>query len=39
MKMIKEENLIISNEIVIGATVAYEDKNKERPLVFACNGN
>lgn len=36
--MIKEENLIISNEIVIGATVAYEDKNKKRPLVLLVMG-
>ena len=38
MNMIKEENLIISNEIVIGATVAYEDKNKKRPLVLLVMG-
>lgn len=32
--MIKEENLIISNEIVIGATVAYEDKNKKKGILL-----
>ena len=36
--MIKEEKVIISNDINIGATIAYKDKNKKRPLVLLIMG-
>ena len=36
--MINEEKVIISNGINIGATIAYKDKNKKRPLVLLIMG-
>ena len=36
--MIKEEKVIISNGINIGATIAYKDKNEKRPLVLLIMG-
>ena len=36
--MIKEEKIIISNDINIGATIAYQDKNEKRPLVLLVIG-
>lgn len=36
--MINEERIIISNDIKIGATIAYQDKEKERPLVLLIMG-
>lgn len=36
--MIKEEKIIISNEINIGATIAYQDKEQKRPLVLLIMG-
>lgn len=36
--MIKEEKVIISNDINIGATIAYQDKEKKRPLVLLIAG-
>ena len=36
--MIKEEKVIISNDIDIGATIAYQDKEQKRPLVLLIMG-
>jgi len=36
--MINEERVIISKEINIGATIAYNDKTKKRPLVLLIMG-
>lgn len=36
--MIKEEKIIISNDINIGATIAYQDKKQKRPLVLLVMG-
>ena len=36
--MIKEEKIIIHNDINIGATVAYKDKEEKRPLVLLIMG-
>lgn len=36
--MIKEEKVVISNDINIGATIAYKDKTKKRPLVLLVMG-
>ena len=36
--MINEEKVIISNDINIGATIAYKDKNEKRPLVLLVMG-
>mgnify|MGYP003293889778 CR=1 FL=1 len=36
--MINEEKVIISNDINIGATIAYRDKNEKRPLVLLIMG-
>ena len=36
--MIKEEKIIISNDINIGATIAYKDKTEKRPLVLLIAG-
>jgi len=36
--MIKEEKIIISNDINIGATIAYHDKTEKRPLVLLIMG-
>lgn len=36
--MINEERVIISNNINIGATIAYKDKNEKRPLVILIMG-
>ena len=36
--MINEEKVIISNDINIGATIAYKDKNEKRPLVLLIMG-
>ena len=36
--MINEEKIIISNDINIGATIAYQDKNEKRPLVLLVMG-
>ena len=36
--MIKEERIIISTDINIGATISYQDKNIKRPLVLLIGG-
>ena len=36
--MINEEKVIISNDINIGATIAYKDRNEKRPLVLLVMG-
>lgn len=36
--MIKEERVIIENDINIGATIAYQDKERKRPLVLLIMG-
>lgn len=36
--MINEEKIIISNDINIGATIAYKDKKEKRPLVLLIAG-
>ena len=36
--MINEEKVIISNDINIGATIAYKDKKEKRPLVLLIAG-
>ena len=36
--MINEEKIIISNDINIGATIAYKDKNEKKPLVLLIMG-
>lgn len=36
--MIKEEKIIISNDISIGATIAYRDKSVKRPFVLLIMG-
>lgn len=36
--MINEEKVIISSDINIGATIAYQDKNKKSPLVLLVMG-
>ena len=36
--MINEEKVIISNDINLGATIAYRDKNEKRPLVLLIMG-
>jgi hypothetical protein len=36
--MIKEEKVIITNDIEIGATIAYKDKNEKKPLVLLIMG-
>ena len=36
--MIHEEKIIISNDINIGATIAYKDKNEKKPLVLLIMG-
>ena len=36
--MINEERVIISNDINIGATIAYNDKSKKSPLVLLIMG-
>lgn len=36
--MINEEKVIISNDINIGATIAYQDKEQKRPLVLLIMG-
>ena len=36
--MINEEKIIISNDINIGATIAYKDKNGKKPLVLLIMG-
>lgn len=36
--MINEEKIIIPSDINIGATIAYKDKNKKRPLVLLVMG-
>lgn len=36
--MIREERIIISNDINIGATIAYQDKDQKRPLVLLIMG-
>ena len=36
--MIKEERVIIENDINIGATIAYQDKGQKRPLVLLIMG-
>ena len=36
--MINEEKVIISNDINIGATIAYKDKKEKRPLVLLISG-
>ena len=36
--MINEERIIISNDINIGATISYQDKEKKRPLVLLIMG-
>ena len=36
--MIKEEKITISNDINIGATIAYKDKNGKKPLVLIIMG-
>ena len=36
--MIKEERVIISTDINIGATIAYQDKEQKRPLVLLIMG-
>ena len=36
--MIKEEKVIISNDVDLGATIAYKDKSEKRPLVLLIMG-
>ena len=36
--MINEERVIISNDINLGATIAYKDKKEKRPLVLLISG-
>ena len=36
--MIKEESVIISNDINIGATIAYQDKKQKRAFVLLIMG-
>ena len=36
--MINEEKVIISNDINLGATIAYKDKKEKRPLVLLISG-
>lgn len=36
--MINEEKIIIPSDINIGATIAYKDKNKKRPLILLVMG-
>ena len=36
--MINEEEVIIKNDINIGATIAYQDKNIKRPLILLIMG-
>ena len=36
--MISEEKVIISNDINLGATIAYKDKKEKRPLVLLISG-
>ena len=36
--MIDEEKTIISNDINLGATIAYKDKKEKRPLVLLIAG-
>ena len=36
--MINEEKVIITNDINIGATIAYQDKKEKRPLVLLIMG-
>lgn len=36
--MIREEKVIICNDINIGATIAYKDRNEKRPLVLLVMG-
>ena len=36
--MIKEEKIIVTNDINIGATIAYKDKKEKRPLVLLIAG-
>lgn len=37
--MINEERVIISNDINIGATIAYNDKSKKESFSTSYNGN
>ena len=36
--MIREERILISNEINIGATIAYQDKDTKKPVVLLIMG-
>ena len=36
--MVKEERIVISNDVNLGATIAYQDKEEKRPLVLLIGG-